>query len=91
MTAPNPADREVMRQDKDIQLLQEAGLNIGYLAMNGQKPPPSTNWKCANPSPWLSTAMQYLRKSIRARARGPRANIRAVYQLYDLIGGMRYL
>ena len=39
MIAPNPADLEAMGKDADINLLQQAGLNIGYLAMNAQKPP----------------------------------------------------
>ena len=39
MVAPNPADLEAMGKDADIQLLQQAGLNIGYLALNAQKPP----------------------------------------------------
>lgn len=36
---PNPADLDAMSKDPDVQLLQQAGLNIGYLAMNAQKPP----------------------------------------------------
>ncbi len=39
MIAPNPADLEAMGKDADINLLSQAGLNIGYLAMNAQKPP----------------------------------------------------
>jgi dipeptide transport system substrate-binding protein len=39
MIAPNPADLDAMSKDPDIQLLQQAGLNIGYLAINVQKPP----------------------------------------------------
>lgn len=39
MIAPNPADLDAMGKDADIQLLQQAGLNVGYLAMNAQKPP----------------------------------------------------
>ena len=39
MAYPNPADLAAMGKDTDIQLLQQAGLNIGYLAMNAQKPP----------------------------------------------------
>jgi dipeptide transport system substrate-binding protein len=39
MIAPNPADLDAMSKDPDVQLLQQAGLNIGYLAMNAQKPP----------------------------------------------------
>jgi dipeptide transport system substrate-binding protein len=39
MIAPNPADLEAMRTDADINLLSQAGLNIGYMAMNAQKPP----------------------------------------------------
>ncbi len=39
MIAPNPADLEAMSKDADINLMSQAGLNIGYLAMNAQKPP----------------------------------------------------
>ncbi len=39
MIAPNPADLDAMRKDPDVQLLEQAGLNIGYMAMNAQKPP----------------------------------------------------
>ena len=39
MAYPNPADIAVMKQNADINVLEEAGLNIGYLAMNAQKPP----------------------------------------------------
>jgi dipeptide transport system substrate-binding protein len=39
MGYPNPADLEAMGKNPDIQLLQQAGLNIGYLSINAQKPP----------------------------------------------------
>ncbi|MEO9169221.1 MAG: ABC transporter substrate-binding protein [Aestuariivirga sp.] len=39
MIAPNPADIPAMMKDDSINLLQQAGLNIGYLSMNAQKPP----------------------------------------------------
>ena len=39
MIAPNPADLEAMAKNPDVQLITQAGLNIGYLAMNVQKPP----------------------------------------------------
>ncbi len=39
MVAPNPADLAAMGKDGDIQLLQQAGLNVGYLSMNAMKPP----------------------------------------------------
>jgi dipeptide transport system substrate-binding protein len=39
MIAPNPADLEAMRNDADVQLLEQAGLNVGYLSMNALKPP----------------------------------------------------
>ena len=34
MPYPNPADLEAMRKDGDIQLLEQEGLNVGYLAYN---------------------------------------------------------
>jgi dipeptide transport system substrate-binding protein len=39
MIAPNPADLASMKQDSSINLLSQPGLNVGYLAMNTQKPP----------------------------------------------------
>ncbi|MCB1808385.1 MAG: ABC transporter substrate-binding protein, partial [Candidatus Competibacteraceae bacterium] len=39
MPYPNPADLEAMQSDPDIQLLQQEGLNVGYLAYNTQQPP----------------------------------------------------
>jgi dipeptide transport system substrate-binding protein len=39
MIAPNPADLAAMAQDSTINLMSQAGLNIGYMAMNTQKPP----------------------------------------------------
>jgi len=39
MAYPNPADLPLMRRDKDLQLLSQEGLNIGYVTMNvGRKP-----------------------------------------------------
>jgi dipeptide transport system substrate-binding protein len=39
MIAPNPADLDAMSKDADVNLMSQAGLNIGYLAMNAEKPP----------------------------------------------------
>ena len=39
MIAPNPADLPAMAKNPDVQLLQQAGLNIGFLSMQTQKPP----------------------------------------------------
>jgi dipeptide transport system substrate-binding protein len=39
MTYPNPADIQAMEQDGDINLLQQEGLNVGYLAFNAEKKP----------------------------------------------------
>ncbi|NJM31081.1 MAG: ABC transporter substrate-binding protein [Rhizobiales bacterium] len=39
MIAPNPADLDAMSKDPDINLMSQAGLNIGYLSINAQKPP----------------------------------------------------
>ncbi|MGB3276672.1 MAG: ABC transporter substrate-binding protein [Castellaniella sp.] len=39
MPYPNPADLESMRQNKDLQVLQQAGLNVGYLSFNTEKKP----------------------------------------------------
>ncbi|HEX6013192.1 MAG TPA: ABC transporter substrate-binding protein [Geminicoccaceae bacterium] len=36
---PNPADLEAMRQDPNIRLIEEGGLNVGYLAFNTGKEP----------------------------------------------------
>ncbi len=39
MAFPNPADREMMEQDSNINLLTLEGLNVGYLAFNVDKKP----------------------------------------------------
>ncbi len=39
MPYPNPADLEAMGSDEDINLLQQEGLNVGYLAYNTQVAP----------------------------------------------------
>ncbi len=39
MPFPNPADLPRMRKNKDINLMQKAGLNTGFLAFNTQKAP----------------------------------------------------
>jgi dipeptide transport system substrate-binding protein len=39
MPYPNPADIEAMKQDPNVNLLQQEGLNIGYHAFNTQKKP----------------------------------------------------
>jgi dipeptide transport system substrate-binding protein len=39
MPYPNPADLEAMRNNPDIQVLEQEGLNVGYLAFNAEKEP----------------------------------------------------
>ncbi len=39
MGYPNPADLAAMAKDDKIDLMKQAGLNIGYLAFNTKKPP----------------------------------------------------
>ncbi len=39
MIAPNPADLEALKGNADVEVLEQAGLNIGYLSMNSTKPP----------------------------------------------------
>ncbi|MES2946811.1 MAG: ABC transporter substrate-binding protein [Pseudomonadota bacterium] len=39
MPYPNPADLEAIRKDPGIQVLEQPGLNVGYLAFNTQKKP----------------------------------------------------
>jgi dipeptide transport system substrate-binding protein len=39
MPYPNPADIEQMKNDKDIKVLTQEGLNVGYLGFNTQKKP----------------------------------------------------
>jgi dipeptide transport system substrate-binding protein len=39
MPYPNPADLEAMAQDPSINLMQQEGLNVGYLAFNVEKKP----------------------------------------------------
>jgi dipeptide transport system substrate-binding protein len=39
MPYPNPSDIEAIGKDPNVNMLTQAGLNIGYMAMNVQKPP----------------------------------------------------
>ena len=39
MPYPNPADLDAMRKDPNIKVLEQPGLNVGYLAFNTQKKP----------------------------------------------------
>ena len=39
MPYPNPADLEAIRKDANIQVLEQPGLNVGYLAYNTKKKP----------------------------------------------------
>ncbi len=39
MPYPNPADIAAMGEDPDVNLLEQEGLNVGYLAFNTEKPP----------------------------------------------------
>ena len=39
MPYPNPADLDAMRKDSNVQVLEQAGLNVGYLAYNTSKKP----------------------------------------------------
>ena len=39
MPYPNPADLEAMANEPDINLMEQEGLNVGYLAFNTQKEP----------------------------------------------------
>jgi dipeptide transport system substrate-binding protein len=39
MPYPNPADLDAMRKDSYVQVLEQAGLNVGYLAYNTTKKP----------------------------------------------------
>ena len=39
MPFPNPSDIESMRNDPDIDVLEQEGLNVGYLAYNTRMPP----------------------------------------------------
>lgn len=39
MPYPNPADLDAIRKDAAIQVLEQPGLNVGYLAFNTQKKP----------------------------------------------------
>jgi dipeptide transport system substrate-binding protein len=51
MPYPNPADLDAIRKDPNVQVLEQPGLNIGYLAYNTTKKP----FGSARPSTWRST------------------------------------
>ena len=39
MIAPNPADLPAMKADAGVTVMEQAGLNVGYLSLNTTKPP----------------------------------------------------
>jgi dipeptide transport system substrate-binding protein len=39
MPYPNPADLDAMRQHPDVEVMEQEGLNVGYLAFNTEKKP----------------------------------------------------
>ncbi|RYX95546.1 MAG: ABC transporter substrate-binding protein [Comamonadaceae bacterium] len=39
MPYPNPADLDAIRKDPNVKVMEQAGLNVGYLAFNTQKKP----------------------------------------------------
>lgn len=39
MPYPNPADLEAIAANEDVELMEQEGLNVGYLAFNIEKPP----------------------------------------------------
>jgi ABC-type transport system substrate-binding protein len=41
---PSAEDLPAMRENKDVQLIQQPGLNVGYLALNTQKKPFDNKW-----------------------------------------------
>ncbi len=47
MPYPNPADVDAMRKDANVQVLEQPGLNIGYLAYNTKKKPFDDACACA--------------------------------------------
>jgi dipeptide transport system substrate-binding protein len=54
MPYPNPADLEAIRKDPNVQVLEQPGLNVGYLPTTRPRSP-STTCACARPSAWRST------------------------------------
>ena len=62
---PNPADVDLARQDKNIKLIEQTGMNIGYLSFNHTK------------EPWKSNL--HLRKAI-AYALNRKAYVDNIYQ-----------
>jgi dipeptide transport system substrate-binding protein len=39
MPYPNPADLEIIKADPNLMMMEQEGLNVGYLAYNSQQPP----------------------------------------------------
>ena len=64
---PNPQDLEVMKATPGVVLMQQPGLNVGYLAFNTQKPPSTTSW-CVRPCRWRSTRRRSSRRFTAPRA-----------------------
>jgi dipeptide transport system substrate-binding protein len=68
MAFPNLADLPAIKADAGLQLMEQPGLNIGYLAFNNQKPPFTDKRVRILPSTWRSTNRRSCRRCIRGLA-----------------------
>ena len=65
-----------MKKDPNVNVLQQPGLNIGYLAFNVEKKPFDNEARCARRSTWRSTRRRSSTPSTRAPARRRRTRSR---------------
>ena len=75
MPYPNPADIAAMKKDPALKVLEQPGLNIGYLAFNTRRSP-STTSACARRSTTPSTRRRSSTRSIWASLSPPRIRSR---------------
>ena len=72
----------MLKQDPNLQVLKQEGLNVGYLAFNVQKKP-FDDKRCVRPSTWPSTRTRSSRRCIRAAGKPAKNPIPPTIWSYD--------
>lgn len=88
MPYPNPADLARMREDKNINLMQIPGLNVGYLSFNTEKKP-LDNLKVRQALTMSVNKKRLSKRSIRGRAVGEEPDPANHLELQRQYSGLR--
>ena len=82
MPYPNPADLDAIKKDPNVTILEQPGLNVGYLAFHTRRSR-STTCACARRSTWRSTRRRSSTPSICRPASRPRTRSRRSMWSYN--------